>query len=84
MESANINSKNDNDDKANSLIINKIWIADSDSEQDDRVKSKFSKRKDVVYKTLLRNTRRYLWKIFSPEFGNTKFWKRTCGCPEYK
>lgn len=40
-------------------------------------KGKFAERRDVLYKTLLRSTRRYLLEAFSNEFKSSKSSKKT-------
>lgn len=47
----------------------------------DMKKGVFSERRDVVYKTLLRNTRRYLFGMFQSEFPDVKLSTITRGCP---
>ena len=48
------------------------------------MKAAFAERKDVIYKTLLRNIRRFLWKKFSQDNKGIRFSKRTRGWLTFK
>lgn len=58
-----------------------ISVGVSSHSQISIVKGVFSERRDVVYKTLLRNTRRYLFGMFQSEFPDVKLSTITRGCP---
>lgn len=48
--------------------------------RDKPFKAQYADRRDVVYKTLLRSVRRFLWDDFTAEIGDVAFSSKTRGC----
>ena len=56
----------------------------SSNSKNKQVKAAYAERRDVIYKSLLRNVKRFLWKKFLSEAGPAKFSKRTRGWDLFK